>query len=473
MKRRTGEITLFLILLVFSAGCVEKTRHLTPADKERIKTLISKTAPRPTHKLDVKFEDKVLLLGYDFDKSHLQPGDTFKITWYWKAEKALGNGWQIFTHVADAKNVSRINADAERVIRNLYPAEDWKAGEYIKDEQEITVPANWSSPEVRLYLGLWNGPHRMHITRGKDDGEHRVLGIKIPIKVLTEVAALRTSNPVTIDGLLDEEDWKKTKATDPFIDTATGGKGTFEALARVMYDDQKLYVAFEVTDPFLKSTFTEKDDHLWEQDAVEIMLDPDGDGKNYFEIQASPNNIVFDTRYDSPRDPKPFGHVDWDSQAEAKATIEGTLNDEQLDKSYKVEIAIPWQAFKVVTPTPALPPAANSSWRINFFVMDEQKSGKRAIGWSAPLVSDFHVPDRFGVVNFTPGAATDTKTKEPAAATTADKAQEIKKGKEKAEKKAPSTKVPTEKDTKEKAETKPGELKTKKPSATPPTESSP
>lgn len=469
MKRRTGEITLFVILLVFLAGCVEKTRHLTPADKERIKTLISKTAPRPAHKLDIKFEDKILLLGYDFDKPNLQPGETFKITWYWKAEKEVGSGWQIFTHVADANNVSRINADADRVIRNLYPAEDWKAGEYIKDEQEIALPANWDSPEVRLFLGLWNGPHRMHITRGKDDGEHRVLGVKIPVKILVELSAPKTSNEVTIDGVLDEKDWKKAKPTDPFVETSSGGKGAFQAVSRVMYDDQKLYVAFEVTDQYLKSTFKEKDEHLWEQDAVEIMLDPDGDGKNYFEIEASPNGIVFDTRYDSPRNPKPFGHVDWDSQAEVKATIKGTINDDKPDESYIVEMAIPWQSFSVGTPTPAVPPAADSSWRVNFFVMDAQKSEKRAIGWSAPLVSDFHVPDRFGIVKFAKGAATDTKVEESADTTAANKEPETKKGKDKETKKAAPTKKAAEKTSDKKS----SETKPKKPAAKPPKETSP
>jgi len=440
MKRRTGELIISIIFLVFLAGCVEKTRHLTPADKERIKTLISKTAPRPMHKLDIKFEDKVLLLGYDYDKPNLEPGETFKVTWYWKAEKELGNGWQVFTHVADAKNVSRINADAERVIRNLYPAEDWKAGEYIKDEQEITIPANWDSTEVRLYLGLWNGPHRMHITRGKDDGEHRVLAVKIPVRIIAELSARKTSKAVTIDGVLDEEDWKRTEASGPFSETGSGEKGLFMANSRVMYDDQKLYVAFEVNDSYVKSTFGERDEHLWEQDAVEIMLDPNGDGKNYFEIEVSPTDVVFDTRYDSPRKPKPFGHIDWDSQAEVKAKVEGKPNDDKPDKSYVVELAIPWQAFNVITPTPALPPVANSSWRVNFFVMDVQKSGKRAVGWSPPLVSDFHVPDRFGVISFLAGAATDTKSEKSATTTAADKSQETKASKDNSKKKAKTTK---------------------------------
>ena len=43
------------------------------------------------------------------------------------------------------------------------------------------------------------------------------------------------------------------------------------------------------------------------------MVDPDGDGKNYFELQVSPANKAFDTRYDTRRMPKPFGHMDWNA----------------------------------------------------------------------------------------------------------------------------------------------------------------
>ncbi|MBN1652219.1 MAG: carbohydrate-binding family 9-like protein [Deltaproteobacteria bacterium] len=460
MKRRIKAIILLVILSVFSAGCVEKTRHLTPADKERLKTLISKTAPRPSNKLDIKFEDKVLLLGYDLDKRHIQPGELFKITWYWKAEKDVGSGWQIFTHVADAKNISRINADAERVIRNLYPAEDWKEGEYIKDEQEVTIPLNWNSPEVRLYLGLWNGPHRMHVTRGKDDGEHRVLGAKISVKLLSELAALRTTNAVKIDGVLDEADWQKAEQSEPLTDTASGEKGAFKAVVRLMYDDQKLYAAFLVSDSYLKSAFTNRDDHLWEEDAVEIMLDPDGDGKNYFEIEVSPNNVVFDTRYLAAREPKPFGYMDWDSQAEAKTTLNGTLNDEQADEGYIVEIAIPWLAFNIDASKPQLAPAANSSWRMNFFVMDKQKGGQRAVGWSAPLVSDFHVPERFGTVIFSEAAPTDDAKETAESKETSERKKDGKEGEKKTKMKDKKKKSPSsDKDTANKVQKEPGQAK--------------
>ena len=367
-------ICVAMLASIVSTGCVEKSRRLSPAEQRTLKTLISKQQPKPKQVLNVKFEDKVRLLGYDIDTPFVRPGEPFRVTWYWKAEKDIEDGWKLFTHIADAKNVSRINADTDRAIRNLYPPEEWKAGEYIKDVQELLLPANWESPEARLYLGLWNGPHRMHITKGEDDGEHRVLGLTLKIRKIPALAAHRIDEKVAVDGKLEE--WAKAARSAPFVNTRTGEPGAFRASARVMYDDVNLYVAFEVADTFLKSSFEKADDHLWEQDAVEIMLDPDGNGRDYFEIQASPLGVVFDTRYAAPRHPKPWGEVGWQSKAEVKVETKGTANDEDDDEGYTVEMALPWSAF---APQVASAPRANKIWRVNFFVMDDRDARGRLV----------------------------------------------------------------------------------------------
>jgi hypothetical protein len=119
--------------------------------------------------------------------------------------------------------------------------------------------------------------------------------------------------------------------------------------------------------------------------------------------------VSFDTRYDTPRKPGPFGHIDWESQVIAKLTVNGTLDDDTDDQGYTVELAIPWTSF-AVGGTPAAPPHDDDVWRMNFFVMDTQAHGQRAAGWSAPLVGDFHTLKRFGRVVFPVSADTAAHT---------------------------------------------------------------
>jgi hypothetical protein len=294
-------------------------------------------------------------------------------------------------------------------VRELYPEPQWKAGEYIRDSQEVTVPNGWNSNTATFCLGFWNGPTRLHIVAGPHDSENRAPVLTLPViggAELPRLVARRTTGTITIDGKLDEDDWKQAQTSPPFVQTMTGGKGEFAAGVRVLYDATHLYVGYEVQDAYLKCTFQKNDEHLWEQDAVELMVDPDGDAKNYFEVQVSPSGLVFDTRYDSRRQPRPFGVMTWSSEANAKVLLRGKLNDSAADQGYSVELAIPWTAF-AAGPTPAKPPAAGDVWRMNFFVMDALEQGQRAVGWSPPLIGDFHTLERFGRVVFPQAAAQD------------------------------------------------------------------
>src|SRR5690606_22518817 len=170
---------------------------------------------------------------------------------------------------------------------------------------------------------------------------------------------------------------------------------------------------------FVQNTIATRDGHLWEQDAVEIMVDPGGDGRNYFEMQVSPTGQVFDTRYDTRRQPQPFGDVAWNSRLSAEVQVRGTANDEEADQGYVAEIAIPWRAFRAGTP-PAAKPDAGETWNMNLYVMDTRPAGQgqRSAGWSPTHEGDFHGPARFGRVTFQPEAPAPVAAAAPAAEVT-------------------------------------------------------
>jgi hypothetical protein len=66
---------------------------------------------------------------------------------------------------------------------------------------------------------------------------------------------------------------------------------------RLLSSKEGFYVGFEVKETDVIGGFEKgaKDAHLWTKDAVEIMVDPDGDGDNldYYEIQINPQGLVF------------------------------------------------------------------------------------------------------------------------------------------------------------------------------------
>jgi len=420
--RAALHLALSASILFGLAGCVEKS-ELTQAQRSQVASYVKHEAPTPQHPLDISFEDKIILLGYDVEPATWRPGESLRITWHWKVARALEEGWQLFTHVVDNAGANRLNADGDGAIRGIYPPGQWRAGEYIEDVQELTLPSDWNSTQATLYIGFWNGPHRLRIIRGPNDGDNRARAFSIPTPAAAPGAApepgrpavpsltvSKVTTPPTIDGRLDEPVWTSGDAptTAAFVNTMNGASAQPVAHARMLWDDEHLYVGFEVQDDQLKSSLREHDDHLWEQDAVELFLDPSGRGLNYFELQISPRGVTFDTRYDSRRNPQPIGHADWESHMRAVAVTQGTVDDDDADQGYTVEAAIPWASFATGSPAPSRPTPA-TVWRANFYVMDARDGSQRAVAWSAPRVGDFHVPDRFGRLLFQdPSAPTPT-----------------------------------------------------------------
>lgn len=416
--KRPALWVLAALALSLAAGCVEKQKHSSKVDRELQKTIVLTAPPAPQHALDIAFGDKVRLLGYDLSTPNVREGEPFTVTWYWHVQKPLDEGFRIFTHLMDGEKKSRLNLDGARVLREAYPESQWKAGQYLRDVQEVTVPKGWSSKEATFCLGFWRERTRLPVTKGPSDGENRALALTVEVggaeaqAAVPRLVARRATGAIKLDGKLDERDWAQTETSSKFVNTMTGAPAAFAATVRVLYDAEHLYLGYTVQDDYLKSTFEKDDDHLWEQDVVEVMIDPDGDEKNYFEAQVAPTGRVFDTRYDSRRSPRPFGDVAWSSQMTAAVALRGKVNDDEDDEGYDVELAIPWRAFAAGGGS-GEPPKAMTTWRMNFFVMDAREKGMRAAGWSPPFVGDFHTLGRFGRVVF-PLSATETPPAENA-----------------------------------------------------------
>lgn len=395
--------------LTFAAvSCTEK-RSPSANEAAALDTMRLKQAPHPQHPSELQWGDSIRLLGYDLAPASPTLGQPFRVTWYWQVLKALPSGYRVFTHLSDGK-VNRVNLDADRALRRVYPEDRWQKGDLLRDEQDISLPNDWNSQQAVFYLGFYSGDTRMPFTHGIDDGSKRAEALRVsfapagsatraPEPAVPRLIARRARGPITLDGNLKEADWGAAQSTGSFVNTFTGEAGAFEARAQVVYDADAIYCSFIVADDYLRSTFKNDDDHLWEQDTVEVMFDPNGDARNYFELQVSPRGVHFDTRYDAPRNPRPFGHVDWSSQVKAGVSVNGTLDADGPDTGYIVELRVPWSAFAVGDP-PATRPGAGDTWRINFFVMDAREHGQRAVGWSPPRVGDFHTLAQFGRVVF-------------------------------------------------------------------------
>ncbi len=88
------------------------------------------------------------------------------------------------------------------------------------------------------------------------------------------------------------------------------GPSPYPTRFRALWSDAGLYLRFDATDPSPWHTMTRRDEHLWDEEVVEIFLDPDRSGRDYYELEINPANVVCDLRMISPW-PDKKGDIDW------------------------------------------------------------------------------------------------------------------------------------------------------------------
>lgn len=419
--RRTILAVLTLTASVAVNGCVSEPKKSKPKTELKTEEVVLEAEPEGLKKVNTTFDDKIILAGYKLNtnKASFKPGDKVSYTLYWKVDKPLDKkGWQLFTHVFDARKKRVLNIDRVGQLREggLQPS-DWQAGKVYADEQTFKIPKNVSGDKLQVVTGIWRGDDRVKITKGLQFGRNGALAINIPLTGGAKASAWKPptlrvdrmpkGTSIKIDGKLDEPAWAKAGDTGAFVNVGSGkpDKGfPVQGSAKVLWNDQALYVAFDVKDKDVIGGFkkTDKDPQLWTKDTVEIMIDPDGDGdnKDYYEIQVNPQNLVFDSRFDDYNKPKggkdgPFGHQDWSAKLTSAVVVNGTLDkSDDKDVGYTVEMAIPWSSFDKAKKAP---PELGATWRMNFYAM-QNNSG---VAWS-PIMGkgNFHRASQFGRVLF-------------------------------------------------------------------------
>ncbi|MBI2894354.1 MAG: carbohydrate-binding family 9-like protein [Deltaproteobacteria bacterium] len=392
------------LLAVGSLACVEKEGGRQRADRERAREFIARSAPsNPARAVRANLEGKIELVGVDAP-AEVRPGEPVEITWHWHCIEPVGEDWRLFTHVHGGDATPQVNADGDGTVRDAYPPSSWRRGEYVRDVQEITLPRDFRGDRAVFYVGIWQGESRLRVRSGPSDGNNRIRALEIPVarsgrrsaeEPLPEIHAKKTEAAPAIDGKVEEPAWRSAATTGPFGGIRGGASQVPRTIAKVLWNDDALFVAFECEDRRVHSTYSRHDDELWNQDVVEVFLDPGGQGRGYYELQVSPASVVFDSFLPGYRQ----NQNDWSSGMQAHAHVDGTLDDDDEDRGWSAEMKIP---FAAIDRAPDRPPRIGATWRVNFFRLDLGPGDRspRGAAWSPPLRPDFHQTARFGRLVF-------------------------------------------------------------------------
>ena len=263
-----------------------------------------------------------------------------------------------------------------------------------------------------------------------------------PEEKIASYTAFRTSEPIIIDGKLEESAWQHAPSSPRFVDLISGRRAIHDTHASVLWDDENLYVAFRIEEPFVHAKFTTNNSPIYYDNDVEVFI-AGRDAYYEFEINA------FNTTYEAffiwneayehggfaqaaglerphlkpfngvgfkthPRGPR-LGAFDWSFPGKKTAvTIDGSINkDDDRDRGWTVELAFPWRGMEWLAKADgrALPPREGDVWRIDFSRFNQYKEAPPANDsggwtWSHHGVWDSHVPECFPRIRFSTNEVT-------------------------------------------------------------------
>ena len=229
----------------------------------------------------------------------------------------------------------------------------------------------------------------------------------------------RVASPISVDGALDDPAWASAPWTDDFGDIEGDKKPAprFRTRAKMVWDDQFLSIAAELTEPHVWGHLTDHDSIIFQDNDFEVFLDPDGDNHAYFELEINALATEWDLFLAKPyRDGGPADNS-WEVPGLKRAVkVLGTINQpDDVDTGWTVELAIPWSALAAKAGRPT-PPSNGDQWRINFsrvewnttieggkYVKVPKKPENNWV-WSPQGVIDMHQPEHWGYVQFTTDA---------------------------------------------------------------------
>jgi len=223
------------------------------------------------------------------------------------------------------------------------------------------------------------------------DNARKLLARSLPLPV---AKAARLGADFEPDGNLEKPAWRtavpvriecqtRDSACTPEISTS----------ARLLWSDTHLYIGYEC--PYTSLTVFEPPQFerkrfemgkpgvsLWDRDVVEAFINADPENlRHYTEYQVAPTNERLDLSLRLPeRD------FEWRSGFQSAVKIDAAA------RRWTCEMRIPLRALSQAKPR------AGERWRINLFRCD--RASGAFLAWNPTLGGSFHVPERFGWLEF-------------------------------------------------------------------------
>jgi len=167
-----------------------------------------------------------------------------------------------------------------------------------------------------------------------------------------EATALKITESIKVDGILNEQVWAKTQEIFNFIqfEPERGKPASLKTVVKILYDDSFLYVGFLCYDPEperIAARITKRDEELKDDDAVMVFLDTFHDRRNCYFFITNMLGTQLDGRI---KENGRTSEIIWDGIWKSTA--------QKTDYGWSAEIAIDLSCLKYR-------PGENKIWGLN------------------------------------------------------------------------------------------------------------
>ncbi|MEP7258840.1 MAG: carbohydrate-binding family 9-like protein [Flavitalea sp.] len=213
-----------------------------------------------------------------------------------------------------------------------------------------------------------------------------------------ETIRIRKTIDFTITGDGSSANW--SKAGWHIIPSRSSSPENYTTKVKVLYSATGMYFLYSCGDTKLTSTMSSDFLDLWNEDVVEVFIQPNVKRPVYLEYELSPMNyelpILIYNDSGKLNSWIPF-HYNEDQKTRHATSVQGGEKKGGAEvKSWMGEFFIPYKIMKLIT---AEFPKTGTKWKGNFFRVDYDNGGESLFSWRATS-GNFHEYKKFGVFQF-------------------------------------------------------------------------
>lgn len=132
----------------------------------------------PAQRLDAQLGESILLEGYTLANDPVYPGDSLRLTLFWKALSPVKTRYTVFAHLVDSAGKLAAQIDSPP-LGGTAPTDTWQVGTTLADHYAIALPSNMPPGQYELRVGMYTWPDLIRLTvtlNDKPAGDYVPLG---------------------------------------------------------------------------------------------------------------------------------------------------------------------------------------------------------------------------------------------------------------------------------------------------------